>query len=108
MAAGRRVTSLVHDLRKADLRSQILRALGNPARLRITAFLCAGERTVGEISESLDLPQSTVSQQLSSLRLHGLVRARREGGFRYYSIALPQVRDLMDCLSKCCRPGDDS
>jgi ArsR family transcriptional regulator len=98
------MSNLAHDLEMADMRSEILRALGNPARLRIVAYLCiAEEKTVGEICGALDLSQSTVSQQLASLRLHGLVRVRREGGFRHYSIAMPHVPDLMACLARCCR-----
>jgi DNA-binding transcriptional ArsR family regulator len=104
MPAGKGIDGLAHDEKTADARSQILKALGNPVRLRIAAFVCAaGERSVGEICDGLGLPQSTVSQQLASLRLHGLLQVRSEGGHRYYSVAMPEVRDLMDCLARCRR-----
>jgi ArsR family transcriptional regulator len=103
------VNRLIEDREIFEVRAQVLKALGHPARLRITAFLCvAGEKTVSEIHEALDLPQSTVSQQLASLRLNGLVTARKAGGFRHYSIAIPQLRDLMVCLSKCRRSGAEA
>ncbi len=109
MAAGKGSEALALDRKTADARSQILKALGNPVRLRIVAFVCAGgERTVGEIGDALGLPQSTVSQQLASLRLHGLLKARSGGGHRYYSVAMPEVRDLMSCLARCRRvPAGD-
>lgn len=103
------IRTLVDDLEKADLRCQVLRALGNPIRLRIMAHLvAAGESSVGEIGKALALGQATVSGQLASLRLHGLVVARKDGGFRRYSTALPQIADLMTCLARCHResPAD--
>ncbi|MBM3319939.1 MAG: helix-turn-helix transcriptional regulator [Candidatus Eisenbacteria bacterium] len=107
MPARNRIEDLAHDVKKADLRSEVLRALGNPGRLRIVAYLSAsGEKTVNEIAETLDMPQSAVSQQLGSLRLRGLLRARQEGGRRYYSLAMPEVNELLACLARCCRPGE--
>jgi DNA-binding transcriptional ArsR family regulator len=89
----------------AEHRAAILKALGNPVRLRIVACLCArGELPVGDLADSLGLPQSTISRQLSWLRLAGLVGARSERGYRHYSIAMPQVRTLLQCLADCRRP----
>lgn len=90
------------DPEMAAKRAGILRALGNPARLRIVASLAAsGEQSVGSLSNSLQLPQSSISRQLSWLRLHELVAVRREGGFSYYSIAMPQLEVLLGCLKQC-------
>lgn len=90
----------------AAQRAKILRALGNPVRLRIVALLCdAGETTVGELAEALGLPQSSISRQLSWLRLHELVAVRRDGPFSYYSITMPQLTTLLGCLEQCCRDG---
>jgi ArsR family transcriptional regulator len=88
----------------AAQRAGVLRALGNPVRLRIVALLCgAGETTVGAMAETLQLPQSSISRQLAWLRLHELVEVRRDGGFSYYSIAIPQLATLLGCLESCCR-----
>jgi ArsR family transcriptional regulator len=89
-------------------RAEVLRALGNPVRLRIVALLCgAGETTVGAVADALELPQSSISRQLSWLRLHELVDVRREGAFSYYSIAIPQLATLLGCLENCCRENGD-
>jgi ArsR family transcriptional regulator len=91
----------------AEERAMILRALGNPVRLRIIACLADdGEQTVGALGQTLNLPQSSVSRQLSWLRLHELVEARNQGGFHYYTIAMPQLTVLLDCLKQCCRHTD--
>ena len=88
----------------AEKRAGILRALGNPVRLRIVAMLSGeGETTVGALSRALELPQSSISRQLSWLRLHELVEVRRDGSFSYYSITMPQLSVLLGCLENCCR-----
>lgn len=98
---------LLQDKELAERRAALLGALGHPVRLRLVAALCGGEeRTVTELRELLDVPQPTASRQLSWLRLHGLVQARHAGGFRWYSLTLPQLANLMDCLANCRRgPG---
>lgn len=88
---------------EAERMAEALKTLGNPTRLRIMALLaCSGERTVNEIGRTLDLPQAVVSQQLATLRLHGQVKVRPEGGFRHYSVAVSQVGELLSCLVRCC------
>jgi ArsR family transcriptional regulator len=93
----------------AEKRAEILKALGNPVRLRIVAYLSgSGETTVGALAEALEMPQSSISRQLAWLRLHELVEVRRDGAFSYYSITMPQLSTLLGCLEKCCRhdPAD--
>lgn len=88
----------------ATQRADVLRALGNPARLRIVALLCgSGETTVGALAHALELPQSSISRQLAWLRLHELVDVRKDGSFSYYYIAIPQLATLLGCLETCCR-----
>ncbi|MBI5490950.1 MAG: helix-turn-helix transcriptional regulator [Deltaproteobacteria bacterium] len=98
----RLVAKVAEDREWAGVLAGVLKALGNPARLRILAYLLGcGERTVTDISASLGLAQAVTSQQLSALRLNGLLRVRRDGGFRRYSVALPVVGDLVGCLARC-------
>jgi len=100
--------SLLIDSALAQERAGILRALGNPARLRMTAFLCTyGEQTVGGLAEALALPQSTVSRQLGWLKLHDMVAVRADGNHRYYSVRLPQLQALLECLQGCGRPAQE-
>ena len=72
------------DPERAERAAVMLKALGNPTRLRLVAILSErGEHTVGDLVATLGLPQAHVSQQLSILRLHKLVAVRRKGGFHH-------------------------
>ena len=99
---GRLVAGVARDPVRAGVLAQVLRALGHPARLRILAHLLgAEERTVNDIAGALGLPQAVASQHLGALRLYGLVRVRRDGGFRHYAVALPMVAELVACMARC-------
>jgi len=69
-------------------KAQIFKALGEETRLRIMALLVSGqELCVCDIMAALNLPQSTVSRHLSSLRHAGLVDDRRQGIWMHYQIS---------------------
>ena len=70
-----------------ELVARRFRMLGEPQRLRILQTLETGERTVGEVVESLAANQSNISKHLQALYDAGLVNRRREGNSIYYSIA---------------------
>ncbi len=63
------------------------KALADATRLRILALLAGGEVCVCHIHESLGLPQSKVSRHLAYLRRAGIVNARKQGLWVYYSVA---------------------
>jgi len=85
-------------LEKAHKASEFLKALSHEARLAILCLLLDGEKSVGSIEESLQLPQPTVSQQLARLRADDLVKVRRNGKNVYYSVARPEVVEVMSAL----------
>lgn len=82
--------------------AELLKALANPARLRIVNILARNEMSVNEICEAAGLKQSLVSQQLKILRLNDIVQCRREVPHTYYSLKEPQVIGMLTCLDKCC------
>lgn len=86
---------------RADHLGGILKGLAHPLRLRIINYLCAGECTVSQLCEALDVNQSLVSQHLAPLRMLGLVHVDRSGGKATYSLAEPQLKNMIDCLSSC-------
>ncbi|TVM19539.1 ArsR family transcriptional regulator [Oceanidesulfovibrio indonesiensis] len=63
------------------------KALADPTRLRILRCLTHGELCVCDIMAALDMPQSTVSRHLATLRHAGLVAGRRGGKWMYYRLA---------------------
>ncbi|MFS1514394.1 ArsR/SmtB family transcription factor [Chengkuizengella sp. SCS-71B] len=76
--------------------SQTFKALSDPTRIRIIHLLTNKEYSVNEISEKLELLQSTVSHQLRFLKNLRLVKSRRAGTTMYYSHDDEHVVDLLD------------
>ena len=67
--------------------AHLFKSLGDETRLRIMALLIGDlELCVCDIMAALELPQSTVSRHLSSLRNAGFVDDRRQGIWMYYKL----------------------
>jgi ArsR family transcriptional regulator len=66
--------------------TRLLAALTDPTRLRLVQLLLREELCVCELVDALQVPQYKVSRHLSRLRGVGLVEARRNGRWIYYSI----------------------
>jgi DNA-binding transcriptional ArsR family regulator len=64
----------------------ITKALADENRLRILMALQDGEQCVCRITGLMGLAMSTVSKHLSILYQAGLVNARKEGRWMYYSL----------------------
>lgn len=81
--------------------AQTIRVLGHPERIKIAEVLEAGDATVTEIQDKVELPQATVSQHLARLRAHGIVSATREGQNVVYSLIEPKVLQVLECIRTC-------
>lgn len=66
--------------------AQKFKALSDETRLRILALLTNDEMCVCDLMAILDLPQSTVSRHLATLRNAGWVEDRRQGVWMYYRL----------------------
>ncbi len=73
----------------------LFRGLADPARLAIVRHLGLGEHRVVELTAHLGLAQSTVSGHLACLRDCGLVTSRAQGRASVYSLARPELMDLL-------------
>jgi len=82
----------------AGAASTLLRALANERRLVILCQLVDGEKSVGAISDGLELSQSAISQHLSKLRAEGLVTTRREAQTIYYTLSDDRARSILNVL----------
>jgi ArsR family transcriptional regulator len=65
----------------------IARTLGDTTRIRIVAALRNGELCVCELVDALDISQSSLSTHLQMCRQVGVLTARKEGRWIYYSIS---------------------
>ena len=73
----------------------LFRSLGDPARLAILRRLAEGEARVTDLVVCIGLAQSTVSAHLSCLRDCGLITSRPQGRASLYSLARPELLDLL-------------
>ena len=78
--------------------SQFLKAISHEGRLMILCYLASGEKSVTDLERLLSSRQAAVSQQLSRLRLEGLVKARREGKAIYYTLADKRATRILDVV----------
>lgn len=78
-----------------ELKAELFKALGHPARIQVLEVLCAGEFSVGDLQPRVGIELSHLSQQLAVLRKAGLVSTRKEGTSVYYSLRDPLIRDLL-------------
>ncbi len=69
------------------LQAGVCKAMANPIRMEIVYALKEGEKSVNELAQSTGLTKSNVSQHLAVLKSASMVKARREGQSKYYSIA---------------------
>ena len=80
-------------------KSTIFNALSDPIRLEILAYLRDGEKCVCEIVPHLNLIQPLVSRHLKILKDVGLVRVRKDGTKRMYSVVDPRIHTVVDSLT---------
>jgi ArsR family transcriptional regulator len=83
-----------------------LKLLANPERLLLLCQLSQGEFSVGELEEQLGIHQPTLSQQLGVLRSQGVVATRREGKNIHYSVADPNLLDILAVLYRLYCPKE--
>ena len=89
--------------RKAAHASQAgraIEALADPTRRAVFEKLRSGPSAVGRLSEGLHVTRPAVSQHLKVLEGAGLVRARREGARRIYSVEVQGLVELRRYLDR--------
>ncbi|MBI1753544.1 MAG: winged helix-turn-helix transcriptional regulator [Acidobacteria bacterium] len=76
-----------------------VKAVSHPLRLRVLALLDAGELCVCQIAETLQVPQSSVSEALKELRRAGFLTERKEGRWVFVSVvkknSIPLLKGLL-------------
>ena len=94
-------------MRNAQRASNFLKAISHEGRLMILCHLASGEKSVTELEELLSARQAAVSQQLTRLRLEGLVTPRRDGKTIYYSLTDNRPNQIIEVVYDLfCRDDD--
>lgn len=78
-----------------DAAVALFHSLSDATRLAIVRRLACGEARVTDLVTQLGLAQSTVSAHVSCLRGCGLVDGRPQGRQVFYSLARPELLDLL-------------
>lgn len=73
---------------------KILKAMGDPSRLKLLKILSEKELCVCEIEEVMNMKQTTVSQQLRKLKEADIVIERKEGWWSYYSLNREKLEEF--------------
>ncbi len=78
----------------------LFHGLADRNRLAIVRQVAHGERRVVDLTKALGLAQGTVSGHLACLRDCGLIVGRPEGRQMFYSIAHPELMELLGSAEK--------
>ena len=76
-------------------KAEFFKTLGHPARIRILELLSERDHAVHELLEAIEIEPSNLSQQLAVLRRTSMVVSHRNNGEVFYSVSVPEVRDLL-------------
>ena len=83
-----------------------LKVLANEDRLLLLCQLSQGEMCVGDLEQRLGIQQPTLSQQLGVLRTEGSVSTRRQGKNIFYSVADPDLLQILAVLYRLYCPKE--
>lgn len=90
------------DRRSAEELAELLKAVADPARLRILALLRSAPgctACVTDITEAIGLSQPTVSHHLRRLSQAGIVEAEKQGYWTWYSLKRTRLAELGSVLA---------
>lgn len=79
---------------RATTTSDVFNAVAEPRRRDILNYLALQERAVGDIVDSLEMEQPSVSKHLRVLRDVGLVAVRRDGRQKLYRTNAEAIKPL--------------
>lgn len=82
-----------------ERQAELLKALGNPTRLRIVhSLLRDGCHNVTCMEHDTGMSQSCISQHLQKLKAAGAVTSERSGNEVFYRAASPEIARLVAAL----------
>lgn len=88
----------IPDPETIEHRCEIFRILSDPTRLRLLCALAQGESSVTCLAEIVGASPTVVSQHLSKLRMMGIVQARRQGTFMFYTVVDLVAEDILTII----------
>jgi DNA-binding transcriptional ArsR family regulator len=86
---------LMHEKALA-MKSDLLKALAQPTRLKILEFLRDGEKCICEIIPAINGEQSNISRHISLMQKSHLVSTRKDGVKVMVKIRDPRIFEILD------------
>lgn len=77
---------------------ELLKAIGHHGRLQIVNILLRSECQTGILADKLGRGQAHTSQQLTILKMHGVLKSRREGNKTFYSLANDSIIRIVETI----------
>jgi ArsR family transcriptional regulator len=87
------------DLDRYRLHAELCKVLTDPKRLALLNALRSGDRSVGELAETIRSTLANTSQHLAVMRSAGLVEGTRDGTTVHYRLAEPAIIAACDIVS---------
>ena len=78
--------------------SKIMKAIAEPNRLQILDMISTGEKCACDILDNLDFTQPTLSHHMKVLIEAGVVTARKEGKWQYYSLVTENIEEFQELI----------
>jgi len=89
-----------NELRLAESRARVFKAMAHPTRMHIVSLLSSGSQNVGELTKAVGFDMSTVSKHLSILREAGVVLDETRGRSVYYSLYCKCIPEFIHCVDE--------
>lgn len=89
---------------------KLLSSIAQEARLAIFRLLVQVGKdglAAGSISEQLGIPNSTLSFHLKELNFAGLINAKQDGRYIYYTANYGMMNELLSYLTENCCAGQE-
>ncbi|MBT4539618.1 winged helix-turn-helix transcriptional regulator [Candidatus Woesearchaeota archaeon] len=82
---------------------KLARALSASSRRHILRLLVRDEKTVNEVAEAVGLSVSLASRHLKFLFDLGFLSVRKKSPYKYYSLKIPELKQLLESYEKVIR-----
>ena len=87
------------EIAKYEMRTQVLKALAHPARLKLVDLLAEHEGVcVCELTEAIGSDISTVSRHLTQLKNAGIIESEKRGQMVFYRLRTKCLTSLFRCI----------
>jgi ArsR family transcriptional regulator len=86
------------DAKAIQLKSEVLKALAQPTRLKILECIRGGEKCICEIVPEIGAQQSNVSRHISVMQKSHLVTTRKGGVKVMVKVRDPRVFEILDAV----------